>query len=36
MPPEFAQHTEEVFLALGYDWDKIIELKRRHDPVESV
>jgi crotonobetainyl-CoA:carnitine CoA-transferase CaiB-like acyl-CoA transferase len=27
MPPEFAQHTEEVLLELGYDWDKIIELK---------
>jgi crotonobetainyl-CoA:carnitine CoA-transferase CaiB-like acyl-CoA transferase len=26
-PPEFAQHTEEVLLELGYDWDKIIELK---------
>jgi crotonobetainyl-CoA:carnitine CoA-transferase CaiB-like acyl-CoA transferase len=27
MPPEFAQHTEEVLLELGYDWDQIIELK---------
>lgn len=27
MPPEFAQHTEEVLLELGYDWDKIVELK---------
>ena len=27
MPPEFGQHTEEVLLELGYDWDKIIELK---------
>jgi len=26
-PPEFAQHTEEVLLELGYDWDKIIEMK---------
>ena len=25
--PEFAQHTEEVLLELGYDWDKIIEFK---------
>jgi crotonobetainyl-CoA:carnitine CoA-transferase CaiB-like acyl-CoA transferase len=27
MPPEFAQHTEEVLLELGYDWDQIIQLK---------
>ena len=27
MPPEFAQHTEEVVLELGHDWDRIIELK---------
>ncbi len=27
MPPEFAQHTEEVILELGHDWDRIIELK---------
>jgi crotonobetainyl-CoA:carnitine CoA-transferase CaiB-like acyl-CoA transferase len=26
-PPEFAQHTEEVLLELGYDWDQIIEFK---------
>jgi crotonobetainyl-CoA:carnitine CoA-transferase CaiB-like acyl-CoA transferase len=27
MPPEFAQHTEEVLLELGYDWDEIIACK---------
>lgn len=25
--PEFGQHTEEVLLDLGYDWDRIIALK---------
>ena len=27
--PEFGQHTEEVLLELGYDWDGIISLKDR-------
>ncbi len=27
MPPEYAQHTEEVLLELGHDWDEIIEWK---------
>jgi crotonobetainyl-CoA:carnitine CoA-transferase CaiB-like acyl-CoA transferase len=27
MSPEFGQHTEEVLLELGHDWDRIIELK---------
>jgi crotonobetainyl-CoA:carnitine CoA-transferase CaiB-like acyl-CoA transferase len=27
LAPELGQHTEEVLLELGYDWDKIIALK---------
>jgi crotonobetainyl-CoA:carnitine CoA-transferase CaiB-like acyl-CoA transferase len=27
LSPELGQHTEEVLLELGYDWDKIIALK---------
>lgn len=29
MQPELGQHTEEVLLELGYDWDQIIPLKER-------
>jgi crotonobetainyl-CoA:carnitine CoA-transferase CaiB-like acyl-CoA transferase len=29
LSPELGQHTEEVLLELGYDWDKIIALKEQ-------
>ncbi len=28
-PPELGQHTEEVLLGMGYDWDAIIAMKER-------
>ena len=27
--PEFGQHTEEILLDLGYDWDAINDLRKR-------
>ena len=27
LAPELGQHTEEVLLELGYDWDQIVPLK---------
>lgn len=29
MPPELGQHTEEVLLEMGYDWEEIVELKEK-------
>lgn len=29
LPPELGQHTEEVLLEMGYDWEQIIPLKER-------
>ena len=27
--PEFGQHSEEILLDLGYDWDAISDLRKR-------
>ena len=36
MSPEFAQHTEEVLLELGYDWDRHHRAEgARRDPLSS-
>ncbi len=29
LPPEIGQHTEEVLLELGYDWEQIVGIKER-------
>ncbi len=29
LAPELGQHTEEVLLELGYDWDQIVPLKEQ-------